>query len=291
MTVRLLCKDLWTARFVCAVLLATGAGQWSDRAAAADPQVRFDVGRMIACRDVTPPDFAASNPNEKIIEAAFRVSILFQRGEPQDLEGLVVTFVSPARRLRVVDFEPKNQQTSDIAGEIEIVETKEVETTKAASIGGDVAGELGLVKIKATPTLGATRVHRGLSRETFRRLPKPQLVLTSGTINAEYGVFFKMRPSAQVPLEGMKQFKCRLAVPRSWRGDWALVSCVARGQRRSLFSRKVAVFGRIEVPVALYLEGDLRAKRRAMKLARGKTVASTAHATTLPASFKTLFSD
>lgn len=257
----------------CIVAFCLGVVGCAHAARAESPQIRFDVGRMIACRDVTTAEFASVNPHEKVVEAVFRVSVLFQKGELDDIEELIVTIVSPKRRLRVVDFSPKDQRTSDFAGPIKTVETNETEKSLTASVGGSVGGGLGPLSVHLTPTAGSGKVQRNVSQETFKRRPSPHIVLTSGTTNSEFGVFFKLRPSPHQPLEGMRQFTCRFAVPETWRGDWALITCVARGYRRNLFTKRLAELGRVIVPTGLYLEGDLEAKQRAMALARGKDAA------------------
>ncbi len=254
-------------------MLCLGLVPGRHAARAESPQIRFDVGRMIPCRDVTTGEFAAVNPHEKVVEAIFRVSVLFQKGELDDIEELIVTIVSPKRRLRVVDFSPKDQRTSEFAGPIETVETNETESSLTASVGGSVGGGLGPLNVHLAPTAGSGKVQRNVSQETFQRRPSPQIVLTSGTTNSEFGVFFKLRPSPRQPLEGMRQFTCRFAVPETWRGDWALITCVARGYRRHLFTKRLAELGRVVVPTGLYLEGDLQAKQRALALARGEDTA------------------
>ena len=44
--------------------------------AASPPSVRFSTSHAVACRDVTPPEFAALYPEEKLIEAQFRVDVV-----------------------------------------------------------------------------------------------------------------------------------------------------------------------------------------------------------------------
>lgn len=239
-------------------------------ACATSPKVVFDVSQTVECRDVTPPEFAQANPDEKVIEAEFQLSTLLLGGAQRDIDILIMTVLSPQRRLRVVGFAPATQLASDIVGEIEKVDTREVERTTKASIGGALSAAYGIGKIDVAPSVGAGNTRRETSKSTYRSLPAKETVLVSGTIHAGYGVFFKFKPSPQVALEGTRRVVCRYAVPRSWRGDWALVSCQARRQTKGLFSGGVKPCGQKRIPVALYLRGDREAKRAALALARAE---------------------
>ncbi|MFV2067034.1 MAG: hypothetical protein ACC645_08635, partial [Pirellulales bacterium] len=232
------------------------------------PKVSFDVGQVVECRDVTPDSFSQTNPTEKVIEARFRVSVLVTQGRPEDIEEVMITLVSPKRRLRVVDFSPKTRLATNVVGDVETVETTEVEKSRTACVGGRVAGEYGVGRIDISPSAGVGNVKRNLSKETFRRLPPKTSVLVSGTTYREYGVFFKLKPFEQESIEGLKEFTCRWVVPASWRGDWAMVTCQARGYRRNLFYASLKRCGFAEVPIGLYLQGDATAKRMATRLSR-----------------------
>jgi len=268
-----ICKVRWSvAPYVLrAITLAIGSGLLTSgsQVRAGAPKVRFDVGQVVECRDVTPAAFSRANPTEKLIEARFRVSVLVTQGRPGDIEEVMVTLVSPKRRLRVVDFSPKTRLATDVLGEVETVESTEAEKSLTASIGGRVAAEYGIGHIEASPSAGMRGLKRNLSKETFRRLPPKTSVLVSGTTHHEYGVFFKLRPFRQESIEGLKEFTCRWVVPASWRGDWAMVTCQARGQSKNLFYTSLKQCGFMEVPIGLYLQGDATAKRMATRLSRG----------------------
>ena len=255
---------------VVTVMMASVLHSISPPVYATSPKVAFDVSQTVECRDVTPPEFAKANPDEKVIEAEFQLSTLLLGGAQRDIDTLIMTVLSPQRRLRVVGFAPATQLASEIVGEIEKVDTREVERTTKASIGGTLSAAYGIGKIDVAPSAGAGKTQRETSKSTYRRLPAKETVLVSGTIHAGYGVFFKFKPSPQVALEGTRRVVCRYAVPRSWRGDWALVSCQARRQAKGIFSGGVKPCGQKRIPVALYLRGDRGAKLAALALARAE---------------------
>jgi hypothetical protein len=100
-------------------------------------------------------------------------------------------------------------------------------------------------------------------------LPPLDVVVASGTIHQGHGVYFKLKPSTQTTLEGMKLFSAICAVPSGWRGGCLKLRCEALALDRGVipaFDRQVeggsAVFG-----LALYLEGDGEAERLANHIA------------------------
>jgi hypothetical protein len=90
--------------------------------------------------------------------------------------------------------------------------------------------------------------------------------LASGTINREHGVFFKLRPSKGASLEGAKEFTFLAIVPKTWRGDWCTIACMARTIKKSPFSTVSALAGIDQAHVGLYLSGDHEAGALADKL-------------------------
>ncbi len=234
---------------------------------AAEPQVFFDVSYAVPCRDVTTPEFAALNPDEMVIEATYRVSVLLLAGEEDDLDELMLVITSPGRRLRVVDFAPNTEVASDIAGTVEVVETVEDTESADLTIGGGAKFKEGPIEAHITPSAGTGHSHRTSANEKYQRLPPKRLVLASGTLAREHGVFFKLKPTTQDSLQGLQTFVVRYVVPRDWSGDWAVVDCRARATLKSYFRKSVSDVGKQHVYVGLYLEGDENAKSTAAALA------------------------
>ncbi len=243
-----------------------------DTGFAASPNVIFDSSVTVTCTDVTPADFASAHPGEKVIEARFRVSALLEQGSANDIEEVLVLIQSPARRLRVVDFAPKTELVTDVTGEIEVVETSEDTETLDASVGGTVSVDYGVVKAKASPAVGGGNTQRNIFTEKYHRIPPRELLLSSGTTNNEYGVFFKLKPSAQTSLEGMREYTCRFAVPEGWRGDWVMLQCHAKGYSGVGVFRSLEACGYRRAYVGLYLAGDAEAQLAAARLAEAQGV-------------------
>jgi hypothetical protein len=211
--------------------------------------VRFDASRAIGCRVVRPPRSASAEVGTKLIEAQFRVSVLVSEGKPENVEDVVVLIEGPHCRLRVVDFSPKTEMANSVEGEVQTTRTVEKTATAGAQIGlGSLPPLYGL----PSATLSGSQHH--VVAQTFKELPSKCLVLASGTTDGGHGVFFKVKGTPQVPLEGTKDFTCTFEVPNDWRGDWCLLACHARGLSER--NKKFESCGQAEIFVGLYLEGD-----------------------------------
>src|SRR6478736_1179777 len=84
--------------------------------------VEFDVAPIAECRDVTPPQRIAQYPNQRVIEVWLPVSARFRGLNTGDVDEIHVE-VSGSWGMRVSDFSPKTELTSDITHEIETTTT------------------------------------------------------------------------------------------------------------------------------------------------------------------------
>ena len=243
-----------------------------DAVWAVPPKVIFDTSYVVACTNVTPPDFTATHPGEKLIEARFRVSALLEEGSEKDVEEVLFVVESPQHRLRVADFAPRTELMTDVSGEIEVVDTTEDTKSLDTSIGGTVSLDYGNIKAQASPVAGGGTTQRNVVTEKYSRLPAKELVLSSGTTNSEHGVFFKLKPSAQTSLEGMRELTCRFAVPDGWRGDWVMLQCRAKGYSGVGVFRSLGECGYRRAYAGLHLAGDEDARFAATRLAMAQRV-------------------
>jgi hypothetical protein len=231
------------------------------------PRVHFDMPFTIACRDVTPRDFAAAYPNHRLVEARFEISSLLLAGREQDLTQIFVRIDSPERTVSIVDYLPKTLHESRLASPIGISKTDE----RNASIGINVSG-----KYEILTTLAATA---GLGQKTtscvkYDLLPPLETVAASGTLLRGAGVFFKLKGNQRRLLEGASEFALVLKVDRDWRTDHVRVLCAADGIQRGFVSslNQNIRAGQREFVVALFLEGDEEARLMAEEFASRKPV-------------------
>ena len=126
-------------RFVLSTLLVwtvTTAGSF-----AGPPAVQFDVRSVVECRDVTTAEFAATNPDERLVEARFQVSTLIQHGNADDLIQYLYRIESRQGTAQVVDYQPKTTLATDIIGNLGIENKREDAKSLGVTVSGPTAGQ------------------------------------------------------------------------------------------------------------------------------------------------------
>lgn len=247
------------------IVAMVGCGLATDAQAGA-PKVQFDTVPLIACREVTTPEFATAFPQEKLIEARFHVSALIQHGDEGDLLQILYRVDSPRASLRVFDFLPKTTLASDVAGNVTI----EQKTEKVSHLG-----------VTITPPIACT-VKAGGSGEVgsktndsirYELVPPMEAVAASGTLRRGQAVYFKLRPSRTTSLEGGKEFIVVFQVPRNWRGDFVQFDCRAAGVIRGVVSPldEPTSAGGSRFVIGLFIAGDTAAQAAAERLAAAET--------------------
>lgn len=241
---------------------------------AAHPKVAFDLGYVVECQDVTPPAFAMTHEGEKMIEANLRVSVRLESGEEKDIDQLLFEIVSPSERLRIVDFLPRTQIEPEADG-IEVVKTSETIHSMGATVGATIAVSGGTkngnaVMTSALPAANANTSHRNQLTETTKKIPTGRAIVTSGTLENEHGVFFKLRRTVAGTFEGIKPLSFRFTVPKDWRGDWLVISCQARGTVSRYFFKSIEEIGASKAFLALHLAGDATAERAALDISQAQ---------------------
>ncbi len=232
---------------------------------ASPPRVAFDIDPLVACRDVTPPEFAKANPDERLVQADIQVSSLIRNGGEGDLIQYFYRVESPDGTVRIADYSPKTTLASDIAGNISIEKKKE----KTNHVGLALTGPIDWpVRATGSGDLGS----KSHNIERYELLPQQFAVAASGTIRRGHGVYFKLKPSRSTTLEGSKQFTLVFRVPKEWRGDYVHLSCTAVGLRRGVVAPldERTICGARRFVVALYADGDASAKSAAERLARAE---------------------
>jgi len=247
------------------MLLLSAAPLRADR-----PQVAFDLPATVVCHDATTDAFAADHPQQRIIEMELPVSTRLVRGRETDIVEVVIEIRSRGRRMRVYDFSPSTTLESPYAEPIEIRTTSE----KSRSIGLGLSGHSTLpvpgVKADVAPNANLGTSRRRAETETVKKHPPQQAVIVSGTSDQQYGVFFKLKPSDQGTLEGLRRLVCQFVVPRQWRADYVEVRCHATGEHENYFVKSVQRVGYRRQLVALYMAGDTQAREAADRLARAQ---------------------
>ena len=226
---------------------------------AADAKVIFDIPSKVECRDVTPEKCAKLHPDLKVIEARFRISAGFVQGDESSTEDFIYMISSPELRMKVLDFLPNTTLESTAAGDrIEV--TDQTENTDVAS--GEAKVSYSLISLNGSKSV----TNKKSESNHYERVAPKKLVLASGTVNRGYGVFYKLRPSSGVSLEGEKEFVLLCIVPKGWRGDWCTVTCSSRARKKTSVSTKSIQTGIEQAHVGIFLVGNQDASRLADEL-------------------------
>ena len=216
---------------------------------AGEPHVRFDTAGEILTRDVTEfaPKIVGPNyvPREgtRIIEAHFDISARMIGGSENALTELVFEVASDDRVMRIIDFDPDTRLESLYSKDIEVTHTVEKRRSADVTLGGAFKlAEGPAATVTPSGTIGAG--HRDATTKTIAKRPPLKTVIVSGTMDAGYGVFVKMKQTPHVSLEGVKQIVCRFEVPYDWQAGQVSIRCGARGYRKHYWSKRIESCGR-----------------------------------------------
>ena len=221
-------------------------------------EVVFDLPSSIECTDITTKEFVAAHPNLKLIEAKLRISARIVEGDADrvvDFEYLLKT----GKTMRVLQYLPATTLESAVAeDQVDIISA--AEKSKAL---------VWTCMSHQSPWLSED-THNQTSKTSesshYKKLAPKDIVLASGTIDREHGVFFRIRPSRTSSLEGGREFSFVAEVPKNWRGDVCSICCTARATKRSVISTTVVASGRTQATVGMYLSGDGEAATAAENL-------------------------
>jgi len=223
----------------------------------------FDVPDKIECRDVTPAKCAAAHPDVKVIEATIRISASLEEGTEDSIVDFTYMISSPEMRLKILDYLPNNVLESQYADDrIEV--TDRVEDSDSTSL--EALAGYSIFSLSATKS----QVNRRTESNQYERIAPKALVLASGTMNRGHGVFYKLRRSNTVSLEGAKEFTFLARVPKHWRGDWCSVVCTSRANKKSLLGQSIVSAGAARVDVGLHMVGDQEAADLSRQLCRAQ---------------------
>ncbi len=223
----------------------------------------FDVPDKIECRDVTPTKCAAAYPDVKVIEATIRISASLEEGTEDSIVDFTYMISSPEMRLKILDYLPNTLLESRFADDrIEVTDRiEDTDTTNLEALAGYSIFSLSAAR---------SQVNRRTESNQYERIAPKALVLASGTMNRGHGVFYKLRRSNTVSLEGAKEFTFLAKVPKNWRGDWCTVMCTSRANKKTLLGNSIVSAGAARVDVGLHLSGDKEAADLCRQLCRAQ---------------------
>lgn len=233
------------------LLLITGFFSGSSLADEKPEATSFDSRPSVACKNVTPADFAKKNDQQHVVEATLKISANLRVKEDQ-LDTLRYEIRLPDS-LEVADFLPKTEVDTEVAGPIETTSATKDQRGVQVSVEGTasvhyLAVASGSVSGKAAGEASQSTA----SGVEMKLLPPKKVVLAAGTEERGKVLYYKLHPYNQITLEGEKQFGFLLVVPNDWKGNCVELRCVA--------TRKDGSSRTNEMKVGLYPDSDLKAK-------------------------------
>ena len=195
---------------------------------AGEPRVQFDAPALVAFERLAAADVESVRlaADRELVELSLDITAWAVTYHEANLEQLMVEIVDLSGSARVVDFSPIDMQYSDYASGIAVEELKE----KNASLGVDAASTLDWVaRGNAHANLGS----RKSTKHTFEKKAPQSQVIASGMTRQGRGVSFRIKQSAETPLEGSHHLTVRLSVPEGWSTSLLRVECLAVGRPSS----------------------------------------------------------
>src|SRR3954463_13071905 len=114
-----------SAQVFAATILLVFSSFSGTPAAGDEPQLSFDFGRALECRDITPPEFVDLHPDERLVECTLKLSVYLVSGSISDVGMIRVEVTDADRRLRVAGFSPCTKLESEFAEDLETTKTTE----------------------------------------------------------------------------------------------------------------------------------------------------------------------
>ena len=228
---RLKCLAVWAVALSASGLLAA-------------PPVSFDAPAIIPAVPIESDSAMPPAPDSELLEITFPVSTLVQTRHPLPSYQLWFFCQAPGVSWRVVDFAPQTELTTPYAGPLQTDTQKET----SHRLGLHFTGPL-----EPWGNGQATSELAGKEKRTTRVAEAPPMMLlqASGTIDRGTGVYYKFRPSRQTTLEGMRQLRIVVEVPRSWQTSLVRLHCLAEP-----IEEGVAPFGEAVFAIAVYRAGS-----------------------------------
>lgn len=213
--------------------------------------VGFDVPALVVAEEVDAAMVGQPAAGGRFVRLRFNVSTFVASDFRGAIKEYTVQLESPQQTMRVLDFWPRTQTYSDVAGSISVQDTSQTHRDLKLDVNGSF-------QPFATASLAGNMGSKGSHNQTYERKPPMQVLATSGTSHRGYGVFFKFHPGP-VPIdEGAREVAMLLEVPQHWRGDMFRVTLAATGwhRRSSSASAKAQLLGVSRQWLAVHRYGD-----------------------------------
>lgn len=238
---------------------------------AQEPTIRFDVPALLPAHAL-PPELATESPTgaplavtgegEKIIEVVVPVTTELRLSSRHQVESFRfdVSWIQQAYSL--VDYSPKTQTVSAIAGTVQVEELQDRNHSAGLNLNGKYESLL-------SGGLHAEGNQRNSRKEIYQETPQHQVLVASGTSHRGTGAFFRFHESRTDPLEGGRDLVLAFRVPASWRAGVLKIECRAVGHQQVGLWKDHFDQSRVFV-VPIYLQQDSQAYQAALEVVRSE---------------------
>lgn len=212
--------------------------------------VGFDVPAVVVAEPVAPSLVEKPTGGGKLVRLRINVSTFLSSDFRGQVEEYVVELESRQQTARIVDFWPRNEMYSEIAGNIAVQNSRQRD--------GEVSFTAGAaLEPFGRATAQGSYQDKQSTQTSFQRKPPMQILTSSGTIRRGYGVFFKFHPGQQPTLEGTREVSILMEVPVAWRADMLQANLRAYGKTTT--SQRHRLLGQSRLWLTTHQEGDTAA--------------------------------
>ncbi len=238
-------KMQFIALFSC--LLGVAPALVGSGLAAQPGALAFDAPAIVIAEPINPAVVQQPTMGGDLVRLRIPVSTFQSSDFRGSIHEYVVEIDSPHQTLRVLDFWPKNEVYSEVAGTVSVQRSQK----KDRNFNFDVSAAY--EPIGRGTASGDFHDSRS-QQESFERNPPMQILTSSGTIRRGYGVFFKFRPGPLPVLEGVRELAILAEVPRGWRADMLQVHMRAVGTEPH--ASRTQTLGESRLWMTTHREGD-----------------------------------
>ncbi len=220
--------------------------------------VQFDVQPLVPAIELAADSLLRQMPESRLVQIKLDISTIVPPEFEGTLDETTIKLITRKAFVQVADYWPRTEMYSSITTPLSVAE--DYDRVRQAAIQGAAA----------YPGLGSASghayFHDNLRRDVHYEQQAPmQLLSAAGTFDRRGGVYFKLRSTPHVALEGSRSFLLTLEVPTTWRGDVLEFQAVAYGRKNAESNHGRKQIGDDRFMIAVYNEGDGEAAEYAMK--------------------------
>lgn len=250
-----LCREASVVRICLALILVVCFGSLLP----AQGPVAFDTDLIVAAESLpqSAGDYAVPSAGKQLVWTRLRISTQIPVNVSSSVNEITFRMQASSGNMKVVDYWPRTEVVSPIDGNIDVAQRDyQHQYFSLQALGGapSVAGGRAV----------AGRENTSAIHQTYQERPALNTQISSGTIDRARGVYFQLRPSPQMTLEGGRDFWVLWEVSTDWKADLLDVSAQATALKAT-HSQKLTSLGNRRFLVALYQAQDENAYHHARR--------------------------